>query len=100
MSLPLVTVVCPVFNEEKAVPLFYERFVKAIAPMEDKVRFELLFMNNRSVDQTLPIIMALREKDPRVQVLTFSRNFGYQASITAGMRHARGDAIVNIDVDC
>lgn len=100
LELPLVTIICPVFNEEQAVPLFYERLMKALAPAEAKVRFELLFMNNRSTDGTLAAIEALRARDPRVQVITFSRNFGYQASITAGMQHARGDAMVNIDVDC
>lgn len=96
----LVTIVCPVFNEEQAVPLFHERLVKALATIEDKVRFEILFVNNRSTDGTEARVMALREKDPRVQLLTLSRNYGYQASISAGMRHASGDASVNIDVDC
>ncbi len=96
----LVTIVCPVFNEEQAVPLFYERLKKALASVEDKVRFEILFVNNRSTDGTEAQVMALREKDPRVQLLTMSRNYGYQASISAGMRHASGDASVNIDVDC
>ena len=99
-SRKLVTIVCPVFNEELAVPLFYERLVKALVQVEDKVRFEILFVNNRSTDGTEAKILALREKDPRVQILTMSRNYGYQASITAGMRHASGDASVNIDVDC
>lgn len=96
----LVTIVCPVFNEEKAVPLFYERLVKALAQVEERVRFEVLFVNNRSTDGTEAAVLALREKDPRVQLLTMSRNYGYQASISAGMLHASGDASVNIDVDC
>lgn len=99
-SRKLVTIVCPVFNEEKAVPLFYDRLVKALASVEDKVRFEILFVNNRSTDSTEQQVLALREKDPRVQILTMSRNYGYQASISAGMAHASGDASVNIDVDC
>jgi polyisoprenyl-phosphate glycosyltransferase len=97
---PLVTVVCPVYNEERSIPLFYERLVKALAPMDERVRFELLFVNNRSTDTTLQVLLALQAQDPRVQILTLSRNFGYQSSITAGMRTARGDAVVNIDVDC
>lgn len=96
----LVTIVCPVFNEEQAVPLFYGRLVNALTSVEDRVRFEILFVNNRSTDGTVAQVMALREKDPRVQLLTMSRNYGYQASISAGMRHASGDASVNIDVDC
>jgi dolichol-phosphate mannosyltransferase len=99
-SRKLITIVCPVFNEEQAVPLFYERLVKALASTEDKVRYQILFVNNRSTDGTEAAVMKLREKDGRVDLLTMSRNFGYQASITAGMRHASGDASVNIDVDC
>lgn len=97
---PLVTIVCPVFNEEKSVELFYARLGSAMKEVEAKVRYELLFVNNRSTDRTLGIIRALSEKDPRVNFITLSRNFGYQASITAGMRHAKGDCVVNIDVDC
>ncbi len=97
---PLVTVVCPVFNEETCVPLFYARLLEALKVIDDKVRFELLFVNNRSTDRTLETLEGLRAKDPRVQVVTMSRNFGYQASISAGMGAANGDAIVNIDVDC
>ncbi|MGH7285560.1 MAG: glycosyltransferase family 2 protein [Polyangiaceae bacterium] len=97
---PLVTVVCPVFNEEKTVPLFYARLAPAIAIIEDRVRFEILFVDNRSTDGTVDAIKELQTKDPRVNVIVLSRNYGYQASITAGMRLARGDASVNIDVDC
>ncbi len=97
---PLVTVVCPVFNEEQGVPLFYERLVEALKEVDDKVRFEILFMNNRSTDGTLEAIKRLQARDPRIRYVTLSRNFGYQASITAGMRHASGDAVLNIDVDC
>lgn len=95
-----MTVVCPVFNEEASIPPFYLRLCSALREAESKVRFELLFVNNRSQDRTLPRLYGLQEMDSRVQIITLSRNFGYQASITAGMRHARGDAIVNIDVDC
>ena len=99
-KLPLVTIVCPVFNEEETVPLFHERLALAVEEIQKKVRLELLFVNNRSTDGTLARIREIQEKDLRVNVITLSRNYGYQASITAGMRHARGEAIVNIDVDC
>jgi dolichol-phosphate mannosyltransferase len=97
---PLVTIVCPVFNEEKSIELFYGRLVPAMSEIESKVRYELLFVNNRSTDRTYDIIRALAAKDRRVKLLTLSRNFGYQASITAGMQNAKGDCVVNIDVDC
>jgi len=97
---PLITIVCPVFNEEKAIGIFYERLVAALKPVSEKVRFEILFVNNRSVDRTLEILKELQARDERVRIVTLSRNFGYQASITAGMRAANGNAVANIDVDC
>jgi dolichol-phosphate mannosyltransferase len=99
-TLPLVTVVCPVFNEERSVPLFYDRLRQALKTVEQKVRFEFLFVNNRSTDGTLQALREIQKADDRVKIITMSRNFGYQASITAGMHHASGDAIVNIDADC
>jgi dolichol-phosphate mannosyltransferase len=96
----LITVVSPVFNEEGAVPLFYNKLRDALDPLRRRYDFQLLFTNNRSSDRTLAIIRELRKDDPSVEVLTLSRNFGYQASVLAGLRHACGDAVVVIDVDC
>lgn len=94
-----VSIVCPVYNEEEAVPIFYRRLTAALLPLEGGYDFDVLFTNNRSADRTLEVILALREHDPRVQVLTLSRNFGYQASVLAGLTHGGGDALVVIDVD-
>jgi dolichol-phosphate mannosyltransferase len=96
----LISVICPVFNEEKTIPIFYKRLQAALAPLRQRYDFELLFTNNRSTDRTLEVIHELRREDPSVQVLTLSRNFGYQASVLAGMRHASGQAVVVIDADC
>lgn len=95
-----VTIVCPVYNEAAAIPIFYERLQKVLAGLRARYAFELIFTNNRSTDGTLEILRRLREQDPELQVLTFSRNFGYQASVMAGIRYAGGEAIVVIDVDC
>lgn len=97
---PLISVVCPVHDEQTAVPLFYARLRTIIDGLVDRYRFELIFTNNRSTDGTLAIIRQLRDADPRVQVVTLSRNFGYQASVQCGVAHAAGEAIVVIDVDC
>lgn len=97
---PRVSIICPVYNEELAIPIFYERLIKAVAPLSDRYYFELIFTNNRSTDGTLDVIRALHEKDKTVQAITLSRNFGYQASVLAGITHAVGKAIIVIDVDC
>jgi glycosyltransferase involved in cell wall biosynthesis len=94
-----LVIVCPVHNEEESVDYFYER-VNAVVADLSSLRTEILFINNASTDTTLEKILALRAKDPRVQVVSHSRNFGYQASVTCGLKHASGDAYVIIDVDC
>ena len=94
----LVSIICPLHNEEETIPLFFERVTKVIENLP--YDFELIFMNNRSADNSLKIIQEIMKKEPSVKMLTLSRNFGYQASVQAGLSHARGDCIITIDVDC
>jgi dolichol-phosphate mannosyltransferase len=96
----LISIVSPVYNESETIPVFYQRLKAALEPLRERYDFELLFTNNASEDGTLEVILQLRREDPSVQVLTFSRNFGYQASVFAGLKNARGTAVVVIDVDC
>ena len=96
----LISIICPVFNEEKTIPIFYERIVKVFDLLKNKYDFELLFTNNRSTDQSLELIKRYHKKDPRIKVLTLSRNFGYQSSVLSGLKYVQGDAIFIIDVDC
>ncbi len=97
--MPLVSVVIPAYNERATLPAFYERLTAALDALASRVRVELLFVNNGSTDETLPWLEALRTQDARVRVATLSRNFGYQAAITAGLRLAKGDAVACIDSD-
>ncbi|MEO8592710.1 MAG: glycosyltransferase family 2 protein [Candidatus Solibacter sp.] len=96
----LVSIISAVYNEQHTIPIFYERLRKAVAPAREHFDFELIFTNNASTDATAQIIAGLREKDPSVQLVTLSRNFGYQASLQAGLTYAAGDASIVIDVDC
>jgi len=96
----LITIICPVYNEQESIPIFYNRLKTTLEPLNDRYDFELIFSNNRSKDKTLEVLLALRKKDPCIHILTLSRNFGYQASAQAGMSHAAGEAIIVIDVDC
>jgi polyisoprenyl-phosphate glycosyltransferase len=95
-----VSIVTPVYNESATVEVFHERLSNALAPLAGRYEFEFIFSDNRSADDTVARITALRRRDPRVQLLALSRNYGYQASMVAGMRQAAGDAIVFIDADC
>ncbi len=97
---PLLTVLCPVFNEQQCVPLFYDRWAALTRALASRCDVELIFCNNCSTDATVELILDLRRQDPRVQLLTYTRNIGYQASLQGGLRQASGDAIAMVDVDC
>jgi len=96
----LISIICPVYNEQLNIKMFYDRIQAALMPLRKRYTFEYIFTNNRSTDDTFEIITGLRKQDKRVQLITFSRNFGYQASVLAGLKYARGHASVVIDVDC
>ena len=99
-SRPLVSIICPVFNEEDSIPVFFGRLEAALAAQRDSYDFELIFTNNDSTDASLARILEIRDVHPWVGVVTLARNFGYQKSLMAGLRQARGDAFIAIDVDC
>jgi glycosyltransferase involved in cell wall biosynthesis len=94
---PELSLVVPVFNEEATIPLFLER----VAPVLESItpHWEVLFVNDGSRDGTLDIIRAANAREPRVRGLDFSRNFGKEVALTAGLGHANGRAVVPIDVD-
>ena len=100
---PVLTVIVPVKDEEEAVG----RFVAEVAPLLDRLlpadggapTWEILFIDDGSEDATLPSIVAANARDPRIHGLSFSRNFGKEAALTAGLDFARGAAVVPMDVD-
>lgn len=94
-SLELLSVVAPMFNEESTAERFYERVCAAL----EGLPFELVVVDDGSTDGTPAILDRLAAGDPRVRVVYLSRNFGHQTAITAGLDHARGDAVVMIDAD-
>ncbi len=94
-SLTLLSVVAPMFNEESTAERFYERVCAAL----EGISFELVVVDDGSTDGTPAILDRLAASDPRVRVVYLSRNFGHQTAITAGLDHARGDAVVMIDAD-
>src|SRR3954463_13889336 len=93
--LKLLSVVAPMFNEEPTAEAFYQRVSSAL----DGLPFELVVVDDGSTDGTAEILDRLAANDPRVRVVYLSRNFGHQTAITAGLDHARGDAVVMIDAD-
>ncbi len=93
--LSLVSVVAPMLNEEGTARVFCERVRTAC----DGLPWELVIVDDGSSDETPTILAEIAATDPRVKVVTLSRNFGHQMAITAGLDHAKGDAVVMIDAD-
>jgi dolichol-phosphate mannosyltransferase len=94
-SLGLLSVVAPVFNEEELVDVFYERATAALKGLN----YELIIVNDGSSDATPERLDLLAESDERLRIVHLSRNFGHQAALTAGLEHARGDAVAMLDAD-
>lgn len=94
----LISVIVPCFNEEDALPYFYKAFKETAREMAG-VPFELIFVDDGSRDDTLSIMKELAEKDEDVRWISFSRNFGKEAAVLAGMRAAKGDYVCLMDAD-
>ena len=97
----LITIIVPCYNEEAALPYFLEAIQKTEAEMSAAYGcgFELLFVNDGSKDGTLSVLRRFAKEMPNVRYLSFSRNFGKEAAMYAGLREARGDYVVIMDAD-
>lgn len=96
---PLISICVPVYNEELNVKPFYRRVVSVIDRLSDRYSFEILFTDNHSTDSTFECLAELSDRDHRVRVIRFSRNFGFQRSILTNYINARGAAAIQLDVD-
>jgi dolichol-phosphate mannosyltransferase len=94
-SLKLLSVVAPVYNEVATIEQFYARVCAAL----EGVQFEIVLVDDGSTDGSDAELRKLASNDPRVRVVQLSRNFGHQTALTAGLDHARGDAVVMLDAD-
>ena len=93
-----VTIIIPAYNEEESLPYLYERLVKLMENNKN-YNFEILFVNDGSKDKTIDIIKEYRKKDERVSYVDFSRNFGKETAMIAGMDYATGDCVIFMDAD-
>ena len=92
-----ISVVVPCFNEEESIPLFYEEMERVRTSMGEE--FEYIFINDGSSDKTLAVLRELNLLNPCAHYLSFSRNFGKEAALYAGLQHASGDYVTVMDVD-
>ena len=94
---PLLSLVVPVYDEEESIDLFLDTVVPLM--QRDRLRFEIVFVNDGSRDDTLARLLDRGARDGRLRVVNLSRNFGKEAALTAGIDHAQGDVIVPMDID-
>ena len=92
-----ISIIVPCFNEEESLPLFYAEMEKIKFQLND--HFEYIFINDGSKDRTLAILRELNQKNNSVRYLSFSRNFGKEAALYAGLKHATGDLVTVMDAD-
>jgi len=94
----LLSVVVACYNEEEALPYFYKEICQIAKEMKE-LDFEFLFVNDGSKDKTLEVLKGFSQKDKRVRYLSFSRNFGKEAAMYAGLEHSKGDYVTLMDAD-
>ena len=92
-----ISVIVPCFNEEEAIPIYYENMCPVMEEMD--ADFELIFVDDGSQDGTMDVMRKLSEQDERCRYVSFSRNFGKEAAIYAGLGYAEGDFVAVMDVD-
>lgn len=93
-----ISVIIPAYNEEESLPVLYKRMEQLMRNMEN-YEFEILFVNDGSKDNTIQIIKELRQKDERINYVDFSRNFGKEIAMIAGLDYATGDCVIFMDAD-
>lgn len=97
MPKKLLSIVIPCFNEEEAIPLFYREVKKVLDTID--INYELLFIDDGSKDNSVLEMMNIAKKDENVYYFSFSRNFGKEAAMYAGLQNAKGDYVTIMDVD-
>src|ERR1700733_821705 len=95
--MPLLSIIVPCYNEEDVLPQLFQRLVGALSPCTSD--YEIVCVDDGSRDRTWQMLQSQHEADPRWRVVSFARNFGHQAAVSAGLWYCRGDAAVIIDAD-
>lgn len=99
MAEKLISITVPACNEATNLPLLYDRLVAVLSPLEARFSFEIILLDNASTDTTRQVALAIVERDSRFRYVRYSRNFGFEASLLAGLDLARGDAAISLVSD-
>lgn len=99
MKTYLISIILPVFNEEKNLPVIYQELNEIVRALPAHYEFEFILVNDGSVDSSWHVITGLAQHDERIRALSFSRNFGHQIALKAGYDNAYGDAVITMDTD-
>jgi len=97
MAKPIFSIIVPIYNEQEVLPETNRRLTEVFKKINEP--YELIYVNDGSRDNSLSLVKGICDADKNVRLISFSRNFGHMAAITAGMDFARGDAIIVIDAD-
>jgi dolichol-phosphate mannosyltransferase len=98
-SLPSLQIVCPVYNEQDVIALFHNALSSTLSTIENRYQWRILYVVDRSSDDTMKILRKFSENDKRTQVLSLSSRFGHQMSLVAGIDHCNSDAVIMMDSD-
>ncbi len=94
-----ISIVVPCYNEEDVLKMFYTELMKVIKMVEKDYEYEIICVDDGSKDKTLTVLKDLRQEDKNVRIISFSRNFGKEAAMYAGLSNSEGDLVVLIDAD-
>lgn len=94
---PIISVIIPIFNEEKNIPVLHQRLSTSLKKIT--LKYEIIFVNDGSKDHSLMTIQKIQKKDKKIKLISFSRNFGHMPAIEAGLHHAAGKKVVIMDAD-
>ncbi len=97
MTAPLLSIVVPVYNEEQSLPLFFDALIPILDGID--IHWEIICVDDGSRDGTAALVRARHAQDARIKLVSFSRNFGKEAALTAGIAHSAGQAVIPIDAD-
>jgi len=99
MKNKMISFIFPVYNEAEGITKLYAELMPVIVKIQEKYTTEIIFVNDGSQDTSLELLYKLYEKDSTISIINFSRNFGHQIAVTAGLDFAHGDAVIVIDSD-